>query len=106
MELQEKLFSVMVASCTCGTKTPLHSQHDELCTYRVLNEALDRIDILESHVSRIKRLARGGTAIGSTSELLLYAHKILADYHGEDETLEFMKALKERADMLDCIERM
>lgn len=46
--LRQRMFEAQVASCTCVTKTPEVSYHREDCTYRILNEACRRMDLLES----------------------------------------------------------
>ena len=41
--IEEKLLRKMVASCECSTKTPEVQYHDEMCLYRILNEAVNTI---------------------------------------------------------------
>lgn len=46
----------LMASCVCGTKTPVFGYHDPLCKYRLLSEAIEEIDKLEHQVARLKKM--------------------------------------------------
>jgi hypothetical protein len=43
MDIEEKLLRKMVASCDCTTKSPEVQYHDEMCLYRVLDDAVSEI---------------------------------------------------------------
>lgn len=41
-----RLHQGTIASCVCGTKTPVWTYHDSLCRYRLLSEAIEEIESL------------------------------------------------------------
>ena len=47
-DLSVRLARCTVASCRCMTKTPEVQYHDKSCLYRVLNEAIEVIDALQT----------------------------------------------------------
>lgn len=48
-----KLLASMVGSCTCNTKTPDHSKHNDTCTYRLLHECYLIITAILDEVERV-----------------------------------------------------
>ncbi len=45
-DLLLRLNQGLLASCICGTKTPIFTYHDSLCKYRLLSEAIEEIESL------------------------------------------------------------
>lgn len=56
----EKLRMAQVSSCSCLTKTPEPSWHDESCSYRVLSEAVTAIAQVTALQDRITSLHHVG----------------------------------------------
>lgn len=48
-----KLLASMVGSCTCNTKTPDYTEHNDTCTYRLLHECYLIITAILDEVERV-----------------------------------------------------
>lgn len=48
--ITDKLLYLTVASCTCCTKTNTIKYHNENCQYRILTEAINKINELEAEI--------------------------------------------------------
>lgn len=51
-----RLYVAMLASCTCGTKAPDAGFHDPTCRYRVLCDAVARIELQDRQLGEAMRL--------------------------------------------------
>ena len=52
-DIINRLRIAQVASCKCGTKSPVSSVHQLDCLYRVLSDAVDVINVLKHNKSQV-----------------------------------------------------
>ena len=73
-----RLAIAQVASCSCYTKTPAIQYHDEMCRYRLFNEAETELTAKSTSIAELERqLAAANDKIAALTTL---ANERLADY--------------------------
>lgn len=94
IDIRSRLRIAQVFSCTCMTKTPISSFHKDRCTYRVLDECANLVDVILSDdtqnknricanhpkdaVLKMMAMTPQGFAAATDDDQIRYIHQLLS----------------------------